>query len=88
LTSDDLDSHRPSRSSNGSHGCFDVGGVEVANLEFGKLTKFGFGDLADLDLVWLFGYDPGFLTVASPAAFFKRTAAGGVLRMKEKDRSA
>src|SRR4051794_40558603 len=31
--------------------------------------------------------DPGFLVVARPAAFFRSTLAGGVLRMKVKERS-
>ena len=31
--------------------------------------------------------EPFFFSVCRPAAFFKRTAAGGVLRMKVKERS-
>ena len=59
-----------------------------SHLLLGQLRDLLHGHLADLVLVRLLRPAPGFFVVASPAAFFRSTLAGGVLRMKLNERSA
>ena len=57
------------------------------HLLTGELANLGFGHLADLVLVRLLGARARLLPVASPAAFLRRTLAGGVFSMNVNERS-